>query len=156
MCLTRPRRRLRCRAITVSASASPMRISAFGPNAFSNRDSVDCEASAAPLHWVATDQQLVDRVLRQSRCVVAVLVTAGDAEHALAHQFMQAMLHLRLLATIAQATHQRIRQTQAFITRFEQQRTAVRAAVRLVKPRHHRFVEQVLEDYRLSCGIVQM
>ena len=65
---------------------------------------------------------------------------------------MQAMLHLRLLATIAQATHQRIRQTQAFITRFEQQRTAVRAAARLVKP--NRFVEQVLEDYRLSCGIV--
>ena len=63
-------------------------------------------------------------------------------------------LHLRLLATIVQATRQRIRQAQALIARFEQQCAAVRAAVWLVEPRHDRLAEQILEDHRVSCGIV--
>jgi hypothetical protein len=64
------------------------------------------------------------------------------------------MLHLRLLAPIGQATRQRIRQAQTLIARFEQHRTTIGAAVRLVEACHHRLTEQVLEDDRLSYGIV--
>ena len=60
------------------------------------------------------------RVLADARRVVAVLVAAGNAVHALADQVMEAVRHLRLLARVVQTLSQRLRQTQALVARLEQ------------------------------------
>jgi hypothetical protein len=96
----------------------------------------------------------VHRVCADARRVVAVLVAAGDAVHTLADQVVEAVRHLRLLARVAQTIGQSLRQTQAPVARLEQHRAAIGARIGLVEARHHSLTEQILENNRLSRGIV--
>ena len=114
-----PRRRRRCRSITTSPSASPIRYNAFGPIAFSKRDSVGCEASASPCDRIASHQQLLDRVLGRARRVVAVRVPAGDGKHPLADQLIQCVPDLARLTIVRKAAAQSFGQPQPLLARFE-------------------------------------
>jgi hypothetical protein len=67
---------------------------------------------------------------------------------------MSAARAYKSMASIQQAARQRLRQPERLIARLQKQRAAVRAAIRLVEAGNHRLRKQILEEHRLSCGIV--
>lgn len=94
------------------------------------------------------------RIIGKSRRIVAVGVAAGNPEHPLAYQIVQAVLDFARLAFIHEALGNPTGQLQPIIARLEQHRATIRAALRLIKPRHHRPVKQLAKQYTLSCDIV--
>jgi hypothetical protein len=64
------------------------------------------------------------------------------------------MLNLARLAPIIDSADQRLGQAQSTIARLQQDRTAIGAAVLLVKLCHHRPAEQIGKQDSLSCAIV--
>jgi len=102
---------------------------------------------------IPLEQQLVNRILGQSRSVVAVRIAAGDREHPLPQEIEHPVLHLARLARVHQAGRESLRQPQALVHRLEQDGAAVRAAVLLVELRHHGLREQAAKQNTL-CGSV--
>src|ERR1022692_41363 len=154
MCLTLPRpKRFRCRSITHSASATPIRYSEATSTAFSNLDSVGCEASAAPLtgsrptrrFWIGSSA---------SRAASLPSVTTGNRIQPLAHQIGDRVIDLARLPPIHDAVGQTLRQTQPIIASLQQNRSAIGTAVALVKLRHQRAAKQVGKQNTLCCAIV--
>ena len=80
----------------------------------------------------------MDRVGSQARGIVAVGITAGDAEEPLAQQVSNRMLDLAGLPTIGQAGGQPPAQLQRRIASLEQDRPAIGAAVPLIKAHQQR------------------
>ena len=105
---------------------------------------------------IPLQQQRLHRILSQSLDVVAVFEAAGNAEHALAHQITEAVNHLARLPCIRYAGCNRSGQAKALIASLEQDCSAIGTTVRLVNTCHNRFVEQILEQNRLCCGIVSL
>ncbi len=102
---------------------------------------------------VATTEQLLDRVTAQSARIVPIRVAARDGIQALAHQLTDRMLNLVRLAPIIDSADQRLGQAESTIARLQQDRTAIGAAVLLVKLCHHRPAEQIGKQDSLSCAI---
>ena len=100
-----------------------------GLTLFSNRESVGCEASAAPAIGVAPDEQLVQRIVAHPPGVVAVGVATGDAKDALAEQLETLMLDLARLPEIDEAGRQAFGQLKLRIEALEQDGPAVRTGI---------------------------
>lgn len=103
---------------------------------------------------IALEQQLVHRIGTETGGIVAVLVAAGDRKDALAHQILKRVNDFARLARIGNARRDRARQAETLITGFEQQRTAIGAAVGLVELRDNLLAQEIVENNSLSCGIV--
>ncbi len=103
---------------------------------------------------VATAQQLLDRVGRESARIIAIRVATGDRVETLTHQRPDRMADLARLAPVIDAANQRLGQTHAPIAGFKQERAAIGTGMRLVELRHHRAAEQIRKQDTLSCGIV--
>src|SRR5678816_3156845 len=65
---------------------------------------------------------------------------------------MQRVRHLRRLASIAKAGRHALGQLQPLVTRFEQHRAAVRAAMRLIELHDQRLIEELRKQDTLLCG----
>ena len=99
-------------------------------------------------------EQLLDRVRSQAARIIAIRVAAGDRIQALARQVADCVTDLARLASVIDAADQRRGETEPPIARVQQDRSAVRTGVRLVKLRDHRSVAQIRKQDRLSCAIV--
>jgi hypothetical protein len=93
---------------------------------------------------IAPEQERVDRVLGQSRGVVAVGVAAGDPVDAPPHQLDQLVLDLAGLPRVGQAGRQPPGHHQAVVERLEQHRPPIRTGVGLAELAHDR-LRQPLE-----------
>ncbi len=96
----------------------------------------------------------MNRIVGKSRRIVAVGVAAGNRKHPLTNQIVQRVRYLPNLALIAKASGDALGQSQPCIARFQQHCAAIGAAVRLIKLRHQRLVEQIRKQYTLCCAIV--
>jgi hypothetical protein len=103
---------------------------------------------------VPARQQLVHGIVRDPRRVVRVRVAAGDPEGPLAQQLLDLVSDLARLTPVAQAGGQSLRQAELLVDGFEQQRTAVRAAVLLVELRDHGLARDELRKRNRLCGSV--
>jgi hypothetical protein len=146
--------RRRWRSITVSASAIPIRYKSARSNAFSKRESVGCDAKSSPLDRIATTQQLADRIGVQSPRIIAIWITAGDGVQPLAHQIPDRVPDLARLASVIDATDQRLGQPQLPIASLKQDRPTVGTGMFLVKFGDHRLARQIRKQNTLSCAIV--
>ena len=107
-----------------------------------------------PVHRIAIEQQLVRRVVHQPRRVVAVGIATGDRKYPLTNQIVHAVRNLARLPLVAKAGGNALRQAQALIACFEQDRAAIGTALRLIEARNQRLIEQLGKQYRLFCAIV--
>jgi len=110
-----------------------MAISSRAPTAFSNRESVGCDARAGPARGIALEQELVDRIVGQPGGVVAVGVAAGEAKESLPEQLERLMLDLARLAVVLETRRQPLGQPELGVDPLEQDRPPVGAGVRLVE-----------------------
>jgi hypothetical protein len=106
-----------------------------------------------PTDRVTSDQQLLDRILGQSRGIVAVWIPAGDRLQALAHQIPDRVFDLARLPSVHDAARQALRQTQPLVAGLQQNCSTIGTAVALVELRHHRTAKQVRKQDSLSCDI---
>jgi hypothetical protein len=75
----------------------------------------------------------VNRVAPQPACVIAIRVAAGDRIQTLAEQIAERVPDLARLAPVVDRVDQSLAQAEPLIARLEQDRSAVGAAVLLVK-----------------------
>ena len=87
---------------------------------------------------ISTQQHLVDGIVGQSRGVIGVGITAGDAKDPLRKQFPNVVLDPARVAAVRQALGQPLGQPQSEVGRLEQNRPAVRTALLLVEPDDYR------------------
>jgi hypothetical protein len=106
------------------------------------------------LDRVAPQQQHVHRVGSQPRGVVGIGIPTGEAVNALGQQLFHFMFDLARLPRIDQTGGQGFGQSQTAVGGLEQDRATVRAALALVKLRHHRLRENIGEQQTFCCGIV--
>ena len=85
--------------------------------------------------------------------IVAVGMTAGDAEDALADQVRERMPNLLRRALVAQAPGERLDQPVHTLGRLEQDRPTVGACLLLVELGHQRLVEQIREQNTLWYSV---
>src|SRR5207244_5881909 len=107
-----------------------------------------------PGEGIAIDEELVDRIAPQPRCIIPIGVAAGDPKESLPQQIAHRVLDLALLPSIHQALRQALTQPQRRIAGLQQDRPAVGAGVLLIEPRQQRLGKQFRKQERLSWGIV--
>ena len=117
------------RAITASANASDKRSKSRA--AFSNRDSVGCDANKPPVIGSRPPKEPCHWIVGHSRGVVAVGIAAGDREQALQKQLLKRMDDLRLLTIDRQTRRQCRNQLELLVARLEQNRSTVGTGVGL-------------------------
>ena len=76
-------------------------------------------------------------------------MATGESEDALREQVPQRVLDLPRLPIIHEATRETVDQSVAFFRRFEQDRAAIGARLRLIESRDEGFVEEVREENSL-------
>ena len=92
---------------------------------FSNREIVGCDARGAPGHRVSPEQQLVDGVLGQVVGVVAIGMTAGNAEDPLADQIRERVPNLPRRAPVGQTPGKPLDEAVHALGRLEEDGTAI-------------------------------
>jgi hypothetical protein len=103
---------------------------------------------------ISIQQQLEDRIIAQSRCVVAICITTSDSIQTLAQQIQQCVLNLAWLPLIAKTIGHRGTQPKPTVCRFEENRTPITGRMILVEADYDCFFRQPLEQNTLSGGIV--
>ena len=144
-----PRRRRRCRAITVSARAVLIASSVPGAAVCSKRETVGCNARAATLNRVAPQQQFVDRILGEAVRVIAVGMATRDREDALREQIGDAVRDARRRPRIGDRRAERRQQPELAVGRFEHDRAAVRTRMGLIERRDQGPIGHVRKQNRL-------
>src|SRR6266403_310043 len=102
---------------------------------------------------VASDQKLLNRILRQPSRIITIRIPTGNAIQSLAYQIPDRVLDFARLPCIHDATRQPLRQAQSLVTGFQQDGPTIGTAVALVELHHHRTARQVWKQDRLSCDI---
>ena len=102
---------------------------------------------------VSVEQQLVHRVVGEVVAVVAVGMSAGDAEDALADQVRERVTGLVRRALVEQAPGERLDQTVDALGGLQQNRPAVGAGLLLVELGEQRLVEQIREQNSLWYSV---
>jgi hypothetical protein len=110
-------------------------------------------AQGGPCQWLAVEHQLVQRVVGESRGVVAVEIARGEAKDALADQVQDRVRHLPRVPGIRQARRHGLRQPQPLVHGLEQHQAAVRAGVWHVEPRHDRRPETLVSEGQLGYTV---
>jgi hypothetical protein len=95
---------------------------------------------------IASEQEFVDRVLREPIRVIRIGMAAGESIDALRQQILERVPHLPRLPIIDEAPGEALDQAVARLRGFEQDRPAIRTRVGLIKCRDQRFVEEVWEE----------
>ena len=100
-------------------------------------------------HRVPPEQQLVDGVVGQVVGIVAIGMTARDAEDPLADQVRERVPNLPRCAFVGQTPGERLDQAVHTLSRLEQDSAAVRTRVLLVERGDEGLVEQIREQNSL-------
>src|SRR5271154_5267135 len=146
-------RRRRCRSMTASANAIPIRYRSARSTEFSKRER-RLRGQPLTLHRIATAEHLLDRIRSQPARIVRIRVAAADRIQALAHQITDRVADLTRLASLINRADQRLGQTQPPVARLQQDRSAIGTGVLLVKFSDDRLVEKIRKQNTLSCAIV--
>jgi hypothetical protein len=104
---------------------------------------------------VAVKEQLLNRIVGQSVGIIRIGIAARDRKDALRQHVGPRMRHARRRPPVAQHGRQRRGEPQCAIRGFEQDRTTIRARVRLIKRRDEGLLEEIGEEdslwYRVVC-----
>ena len=100
-------------------------------------------------HRVASQQQLVDRIVGEMVGIVAIGMAAGDTEDPLADQVLERVPNLLRRAFIHQTAGERLDQAIHPLGRLEQHGPAIRTRLLAVEGGHERLVEQIREPNSL-------
>jgi hypothetical protein len=130
----RPLSRRRWCAMTVSASTCPIVSNSRHPTAFSNRESVGCEARAGP----TIGSRSTSSLWIASSATRAVGVATGEPEDPLPEPLERLMVDLPRLPRIGEARGQALGQAELGIDPLEQDRAAAGAGVLGVEGGDHR------------------
>jgi len=103
---------------------------------------------------ITSEEELVDRVVREPITVVRIGMAAGESVDALRHQILKRVPHLPWLPIIDEASGKAINQPVARFRGLEQDRAAIRARVGLIERRDDGFDEEVWQENSLWYGVV--
>ena len=103
---------------------------------------------------IPSEQELVNRVVREPLSVVGIGMAAGDPIDALRQQILERVPHLPSLTILDEAPRETIDQPVARFRGLEHDRATIRARVRLIERRDEGFVEEVWEENSLWYGVV--
>ena len=101
------------------------------------------------LNRVASEEQFVNRIVRQPVRVIRVRIPAGEAEDALRQQILERMPDLSWLTFVDQTARESVDQPIAALGRFQQHGTAIRARVWLIERGDEGFVVEVWKENSL-------
>ena len=107
-----------------------------------------------PLHRIAVEQQLLDRIVGEPVGIVAIGIAGGDAEDALREHVRQRMRDAGRVAGVRETGRQPRRQIQAAVGRLQQDRATVPTGVRLIEDRDEGLGEEVWEENSLWYRVV--
>lgn len=130
----------------------PSRYNAARATPFSNRDSVGCDASDVPDTGSRPTRSLCIRAVAEPVGVVAVGVTAGDAEDMLADQLGEGVPDLRRRALVDQAEGERLHQAVHALGRLEQNGATIGTRLRTVEAATNGLSNRF--EQRTVCDIV--
>ena len=97
-------------------------------------------------HRVSLEKQLVDRVVRQVVGIVAVRMTARDAEDPLPNQVRERVSNLRRRALVGETTGKPLDEAVHALRRLEKDGAAIRARLLAVESGHEGLVEELREQ----------
>ena len=105
------------------------------------------------LDGIASQQQFVNRIARQTVRIIGIRIAAGNAVHPLPQQLGELMINLASLPLIPQTGGHAFRQPIAPVRRLQQNGASVGTALPLVKLDHDRLGKKIGEQQTLCCGM---
>ena len=103
---------------------------------------------------IASEEEFLNRVLREAIRVVRIGMAAGEPVDALRQQILKCVPHFPRLPIIDEASGKAIDQSVARFRGLEQDRPAIRARVGLIERRDDGFDEEVWQENSLWYGVV--
>jgi hypothetical protein len=103
---------------------------------------------------IAVEQQLLNRIVRQTVGIVRIGIPARDPEHPLCDKFVDGVLDSRRHPAVRETPRHGRRDTEPRVGRLQQDRPAIRTRMRLIEGGDERLGEQVRKENSLWYRVV--
>ena len=108
---------------------------------------------ALPIDRIPVEQRLLDWIVGQGICILAVRIARCDAAYTLTERIQITMKYFAGLSGVVHATMQSLGQSKFVIDSFRQNCATIEAAVELIENDRNRFVKFFTEKNRLCVKL---